>query len=957
MAIRQPRSRNLSFYNRIVSQVNSSVNQTLDYQDRLFELQYNQGQISFEKYAENLYAGLNRYSEGSLERQQRQAKINTVTDSYEDKLVSEALATGVNTRDVISFYQKRASRYEPGSARALEVSGKIRQLNIRANREDESTEELRIKNGILLGNYSTTDLFYFKMQKYEEAQRTGNEDEHDLLGREKELMDLQFKIRDEGLQSQRESLRDARAAASDRREMVNDYIADLKDSWAQVKNASSEYADFNSFGMSLATLNDFITNLEDTGEPKIDNAIKTILNESRTIYRGLSNKVVGVALGLGRIPGNEDEWFEVLQYVPGSDGERDQMLEIIKSAVPEKKWGALPTAADFDSYKVNAGKGDAASLTHQRNSILSNLAQGSKSYFIADADGYDFQFGMSDKDVKLIDSKLGIYQVGKKKYIATAVDYETGDVQGTIQAIGLVPVEDAQIDQDGKKVDAFKVMYPNNPEGYLVTKDEALASGFGGAITSRYGVKAANLVDKEAQTLNETVGRTITSNASTVGAAIKGAVWGVGLAGAGAKALTRSIIPVGSAVKALFASTPDMSTPGKALEVAKAIGSSLKTIASDARTLRVDIPTIVKNQAQAIQSALRGERGLFPEVEKFSKAAKVATVANRAIGAVDTALTVGQVITGKQFRSEAERNAQPPEQQSMASELMKVFTPLTYAAGMGPVGFIAAAGLSTLKGAIRVGELQIRTAELEGKGQMIEQLKNPAYAGARFILQQQGLTPDVLASDRFTNQQASDRLNAAIKTYGELKTAAQNKKAQGEALSPVDEKILQIAEQRKAAVPPPPTPAAPAPAQPGFVGPVKPGTPPPAPVAPAGNRVGKVTGVGSSNLNVRSSANGSVVGKVREGEQLTILGQEGDWLKTDKGYVSARFVSIQGSAPAPAPAPAAPRPQNTSLPKTPTPPPAPKLINSVKSAATNLYQQQIAPRFNTIKNFFSGLFR
>lgn len=954
MAIRQPRSRNLSFYNRILSQVTSSVNQTLDYQDRLFELQYNQGQISFEKYAENLYAGLNRYPKDSLEHQQRQAKISNVTDSYEDKLVSEALATGVNTRDVISFYQQRSSRYEPGSARALDVESKIRQLTTRANREEESTEELKIKNGILLGNYSTTDLFFYKMQKYENAQRSG-EDEHDLLGREKELMDLQFKIRDEGLSAQRESLRDARAAAADRREMINDYISDLKDGWAQVKAASAEYADFNSFGMSLATLNDFVAGLEDTGEPKIDNVVKTILNESRTIYRGLSNKVVGVALGLGRIPGSEDAWFEVLQYLPGTDAEREQMLEIIKAAVPEKKWGGVPTAVDFQQYEVNAGRGDAASLTHQRNTILSNLAQGSKSYFMADKDGYNFQFGVTDKDVKLVDSKLGIYQVNGKKYIATAVDYETGDVQGTIQAIGLVPIEETSIDQDGKSVSAYKVAYPNTPEGFVVTKDEAAASGFGSAISTRYGVKATNLVDQNAQTLNQTIGRTFTSNASNVAATIKGAVWGIGLASSGAKAFGRSIIPVNQAMKALFATTPDVSTPAKFAEVAKAIGSSLKTIARDARSLRVDVPTIIKNQAQAIQSAMRGERGLFPEVEKMSKVSRAATFANRAIGAVDTAMTVGQVITGREFKSESERNAAPPEQASMAGEIAKVFTPLTYAAGTGPVGFIAAASLSTLKGAIRVGELQIRTAELEGKGQLLEQLKNPAYSGARFILQQQGLTPDVLASDRFTNDQANERVKAAMQTYAELKNTAENKRAQGDVLSPVDQQILKIAEQRKAAVPTPPTPAAPqptvAPSQPGFIGPVRP-TQPAAPAQQA--QAGRVTGVGSSTLNVRSTAGGSVVSSVREGEQLNILSREGDWYKTDKGYVSAKFVTLANAAPAAPPAP--PKPPTTSLPKAPTAAPAPKPVTTSKGLVTNLYRTQIAPRVETIKNFFGGLF-
>lgn len=89
---------------------------------------------------------------------------------------------------------------------------------------------------------------------------------------------------------------------------------------------------------------------------------------------------------------------------------------------------------------------------------------------------------------------------------------------------------------------------------------------------------------------------------------------------------------------------------------------------------------------------------------------------------------------------------------------------------------------------------------------------------------------------------------------------------------------------------------------------------PAAPVAPSPSTSGtQVRYVTASTLNVRSgpSTGSDVIGKLQTGQQVTVIGREGDWLFVEagagQGWVSGQYTSTS--------LPAAP---------TPTPPPAPQ---------------------------------
>jgi hypothetical protein len=44
------------------------------------------------------------------------------------------------------------------------------------------------------------------------------------------------------------------------------------------------------------------------------------------------------------------------------------------------------------------------------------------------------------------------------------------------------------------------------------------------------------------------------------------------------------------------------------------------------------------------------------------------------------------------------------------------------------------------------------------------------------------------------------------------------------------------------------------------------------------------------DLNVRDTTKGEIVGSMSDGDEITLLSKEGDWGKTDKGYVLLKYI-------------------------------------------------------------------
>lgn len=52
-----------------------------------------------------------------------------------------------------------------------------------------------------------------------------------------------------------------------------------------------------------------------------------------------------------------------------------------------------------------------------------------------------------------------------------------------------------------------------------------------------------------------------------------------------------------------------------------------------------------------------------------------------------------------------------------------------------------------------------------------------------------------------------------------------------------------------------------------------------------------------TRLNIRSTPDGSICGQYKQGDRVSILGYEGDWAKTEKGYCWAGFLAEQYCGP------------------------------------------------------------
>jgi len=46
-------------------------------------------------------------------------------------------------------------------------------------------------------------------------------------------------------------------------------------------------------------------------------------------------------------------------------------------------------------------------------------------------------------------------------------------------------------------------------------------------------------------------------------------------------------------------------------------------------------------------------------------------------------------------------------------------------------------------------------------------------------------------------------------------------------------------------------------------------------------------------LNIRKNPNGDIIGSYLSGEVIQILEDNGEWLKTDKGYVMKKFIEVK----------------------------------------------------------------
>lgn len=57
---------------------------------------------------------------------------------------------------------------------------------------------------------------------------------------------------------------------------------------------------------------------------------------------------------------------------------------------------------------------------------------------------------------------------------------------------------------------------------------------------------------------------------------------------------------------------------------------------------------------------------------------------------------------------------------------------------------------------------------------------------------------------------------------------------------------------------------------------------------PKKEKIGVVTG--TSLLNVRQEPNGQVLTTLKEGDTISILGEEGDWYKFSGGYVMKKYI-------------------------------------------------------------------
>lgn len=208
-------------------------------EDRIALFNYNNGLWDEQEFVEYSEKRAKSLPENSLDRATWTDRAADAREASNDRQVAQAYSRReISAEQVLQYEREKLNSYKSGSPKYEQQQSAVAQWEKRTRNEKENIEEMRLRAKIDVGEADLSELYNFKLEKFQSAANV--ESEAELLARTREINDIAFNLRNEAIREQSEIIREIRDAEVAERQAQLEELSESREAVSAARESQRE---------------------------------------------------------------------------------------------------------------------------------------------------------------------------------------------------------------------------------------------------------------------------------------------------------------------------------------------------------------------------------------------------------------------------------------------------------------------------------------------------------------------------------------------------------------------------------------------------------------------------------------------------------------------------------------------------------------------------------------------